>query len=295
MLLKADRRRAAEAAAQMLDGFNVTEPPVNPFSIARQVEIELRAVADPRIDFSGCLIHQGGAWGILYRDDIPVAGFKRFTVAHELGHFEMPHHHDVIHAGGTMHVSESGFTSHLWYEQEADHFASELLMPPSLFTDAICGKTIGLPTIKDLSDQFQTSLTSTAIRYAQLSPDPVAIVVSKEGRIQYCFTSSCMRSIRADFVERAAPVPRESITHRMFSEGAQVGAERQGTSYCTAWFEKATRELEFAEEVIDLGRYGRILTVLHALELPSDDPMDMSAEDDEDDGGLNRDGKRYRW
>lgn len=48
--------------------------------------------------------------------------------------------------------------------------------------------------------------------------------------------------------------------------------------------------------MIDLGRYGRTLTVLHATEIPDDEPLDpVDADEDEDDGGLTPDGKRYRY
>lgn len=291
---KADVRRAAQAALQMLENTGITAAPIDPFAIAADQGIDVKPIRRENIEFSGCLVNANGGWGVLYRDDIPVAGFKRFTVAHELGHYELTEHHGVIFSGGT-HVSESGFVSHQWYEQEADHFASELLMPTNLFTAAIRGKTIGLPAIKALAAEFQTSLTSTAIRYAQLTSDPVAILVSRDGRIRYCFTSTCLRSIRASFIERATPVPTESVTHRMNRDGAAAGSERQGTSYASTWFDQVTREIEFNEDVIDLGRYGRTLTVLHAVELPGDDLGDSQSYDDGDDGGLNPDGKRYRW
>jgi len=293
---KADLRRAADAARGLLESLPSIELPIDLVAIARGLDIEVRAAAQQEIDFSGCLMHVGGAWGILYRDDIPVPGFRRFTVAHELGHFEIAAHHAVIFSGASMHVSESGFTSHLWYEQEADHFAAELLMPEELFRDAIRNSAIGLPAIKHLAETFNTSLTSTAIRYAKLSPDPVAIVVSAEDRILYCFASPCMKAIRADWIERATKVPAASETGRHFKTGAPPGAEREGRSYLSAWFANAARDHEFAEDMVDLGRYGRTLTVLHAAQIPDEEEMlDQDLKDDPEAHKFNRDGKRISW
>lgn len=294
--LRADLGRAVDAARGLLESLPAIQLPIDPVSIARGLGIEVRGVRQDGIDFSGCLMRAGGTWGILYRDDIPVSGFRRFTVAHELGHFEIAAHHDVILSGTAMHVSESGFTSHLWYEQEADHFAAELLMPEDLFRDAIRGTTIGLPAIKQLAETFNTSITSTAIRYAKLSPDPVAIVVSADERVWYCFASRCMRSIRADWIERATKVPAASETGRHFTPGEARDAEREGRSFLSAWFPNATRDLEFDEDVIDLGRYGRTLTVLHAAQIPDDEEWaEGGVEDDPEADKFNQDGKRIRF
>jgi hypothetical protein len=293
---KADLRRAADAARGMLESLPSIELPIDPLAIARGLDIKLFPVVQQEIDFSGCLMHADGKWAIVYRDDIPVSGFRRFTVAHELGHFEITAHRAVIFSGTTRHISESGFTSHLWYEQEADHFAAELLMPEDLFRTAIRETTIGLSAIKHLSEKFNTSLTSTAIRYAKLSPDPVAIVVSSEERIRYCFASPCMKTIRADWIERATKVPAASETGRHFKVGGGAGAEREGRSYLSAWFANASREIDFNEDVIDLGRYGRTLTVLHATQIPDEEERaEQDVDEDPEADKFNRDGRRVRF
>lgn len=293
---RANLHRALDAARGLLECGTDVRPPIDPLAIARGLGIKVCSSNQSNLDFSGCLMHSGSTWGILFRDDIPVPGFKRFTVAHELGHYEITAHHDVIFSGGPLHTSESGFTSHHWYEQEADHFAAELLMPADLFREAIRGTMIGLPAIKNLAETFETSITSTAIRYAQITPDPVAIIVSAEGRIRYCFASPCMKTIRADWIERATMVPTASETGRHFRAGAPFGAERQGRSYLSAWFQNATHDLEFDEDVIDLGRYGRTLTVLHAAELPDEQEWaEREAEDDPESDKFNQDGKRVRF
>jgi hypothetical protein len=295
-LPKADLGRAADAARGLLESLPSISLPIDPVALARAAGVEVKGVVQQDIDFSGCLVNARGNWGILYRDDVPSEGFRRFTVAHELGHYEIAAHHAVIFSGVAMHVSDSGFTSHLWYEQEADHFAAELLMPEDLFRDAIRETTIGLPAIKKLADTFNTSLTSTAIRYAKLSPDPVAIIVSSGDRVQYCFTSACMNGIRANWIERATMVPAASETGRHYRAGAPSGAERQGSCFLSAWFSKASRDLRFNEDVIDLGRYGKTLTVLHATQIPDEEEWaERDVEDDPEAEKFNRDGKRIRF
>jgi hypothetical protein len=291
---KADRRLAIKCARGFLDD-NEIDVPVDPFAIALKLEIQLEPIDNSKIDFSGCLLREGGSWAILYRDDISSLPFKRFTVAHELGHFEMAHHHDALFASREMHISQSNFTSHLWHEIEADTFAAEIMMPEHAFADAIRGCSIGFDAIESLAERFGTSLTSTAIRYAALSPDPVAIVVSEGGRVRYCFGSPRMNQIRSDYIEPGTPLPPASLTRRC-SKTLAPGEVKRGASYLSAWFDNATTDLEFNEDVIDLGRYGKTLTVLHGVEVPDEGSSRVAADDeDDDDDGINPDGKRYRW
>jgi hypothetical protein len=191
---------------------------------------------------------------------------------------------------GEQHVSRSNFVSDAWYEQEADSFAAELLMPEAAFLEEMRRRGLGLMAIKAFAEVFQTSLTSTAIRYAQLTPDPVAVVVSEQGLVCYCFASSCMRRIRADYLPKGSPLPPSSETFRMVRAAR---SEAEGTSYLSAWFSNPVRELRFDEDVIDLGSYGKVLTVLHVREVS--DPESDEDEDAEEGDHFTPDGKRYRW
>src|SRR5262249_24814595 len=152
--------------------------PIDPFAIATQLEIEVRGSESLGDAFSGCLLVHGTTVGILYSTSIASRGFQRFTISHELGHHQLTQHHPLLFADGGKDLSQSNFTSQDWKEAEADHFAAELLMPEPLFRKAINGVAIGHEGVKALADQFETSLTSTAIRYAQMTPDPVAIVMT---------------------------------------------------------------------------------------------------------------------
>ena len=116
--------------------------------------------------------------GILYATHIDNEGFQRFSICHELGHYFLPEHPEIVFSTTDMHSSISGFNSSQLHEVEADYFASGLLMPKILFDRKLEKVDIGLNGIIQLSKICGTSITSTAIRYAQRNPDPVAIIVS---------------------------------------------------------------------------------------------------------------------
>ena len=113
------------------------------------------------------LLHMGGVFGIGYPTHINNQGFRRFSVAHELGHYRLPGHIEAVLGDQGRHFSKAGFRSTGRYEQEADQFASTLLMPAKLFAAAAGRAGDGLQAIKTLQATCETSLEVTAIRYAQ--------------------------------------------------------------------------------------------------------------------------------
>lgn len=63
-------------------------------------------------------------------------------------------------------------------------------MPAKLFVAAAGHAGDGLQAIETLQAKCETSLEATAIRYAQTSRDPVAVIRSGNGTIDYAVMSS---------------------------------------------------------------------------------------------------------
>jgi IrrE N-terminal-like domain len=218
----------------------------------------------------------GNSYGIAYATHLDNPGFERFSVAHELGHFFLPGHIDAVLADGDIHESHAGFASGDRYELEADHFAAALLMPRQMFSAALRRAGDGVAAIEDLAAICVTSLTATAIRYTQCTSDPVAIVVSTGGSIDYCFLSDALRDHDGiDWIRKRQAVPRTTHTFAFNRDPGKVRrAERiQETSDLQTWFGGA-KSIELREDVIGLGRYGKTLTMLHEVELPDDQDED---------------------
>lgn len=278
MELKPDILVAKKKANEVIAEQRIETPPIDPFAIAisHDIEVKLLESDHPDNSFSGCLVKQGDSFGIFYRDDIPSEGFQRFTVAHELGHYFLKHQHEFIFANG-IHSSNSGFINTQWYEIEADHFAAELLMPRSLFESKINTVEIGLSGIRELSTLFSTSITSTAIRYAETTPDPVAVIVSSEGVIKYCFVSSSLQRIKGVCygIRKGDVIPISCSTMRVtksYEKGNQT-ANEEGSCQITEWFPDCALHHEMNEDVLALGGYGKILTVLHCVTIPEDEDI----------------------
>ena len=287
--MQPNRTAAAAAARDLHAMLRLEAPPFDPFVIADRLNIPLRPLTTN--DFSGCLLQHDDKVAIFYSTSVGNEGFRRFTVAHEIGHRELAHHQPYLFDMSGRHASTSNFTSREWFEQEADAFAVELLMPEEPFRREMRKHVIGLPAIKSFGETFQTSLTSTAIRYAELTGDPVVIVVSEDGRVLYNFASGCMKRFGIGYLKPGTRIPNASETGKLLKSGAASSREIEGVSYLASWFEHTSQNLKLDEDVLELGAYGKTLTVLHTKLLPDRDEPD----ENEDDGGLTPDGKRYSW
>lgn len=227
----------------------------------------------------GMLIHERGTFVIAYAANTGNKGFENFCIAHELGHYHLPGHVEALFKTGTVHESKSGFVSDSKYEREADNFAASLLMPRDLFKNAIPNADAGMSAIQTLSAQFTTSLLATAIRFTNLSNDPVAIIVSTKNIVDYCFMSPSFKEIKGlNWIQKNTPLPRASatFTFNKDSENIATGQTIEACSDISEWF-GSKKEIEINEDVAGLGKSGKTLTLLYGIELPDEDDIN---EDD---------------
>jgi Zn-dependent peptidase ImmA (M78 family) len=275
----------ATAFAEKLlrDEFRINRLPINPIALAQSRGIRVEPMPKDHDGVSGMFIHAHGRSAIAYATHIKNRGFQHFSVAHELGHCFLPGHIDaVLPDGATHHASHSGFVSDNRYELEADHFAAGLLMPSRLFRMAMARAGEGLDAIEILHDRCQTSLTATAIRYQQLTDEAVAVIQSIGARIEFCFLSHRMLTLRPlRWPAKGSALPRRSATYRLNQHPSKVTASERvdGPADGVDWF-GGFSDVELFEEAVGLGRYGRTLTVLTTVDGLSDD-------DPEEDGDAN--------
>ena len=262
-------RRAGEAKARE---FGFTEFPVKPFQIAEHEEIHVEAKPEAAKGVSGGIVFNNDNVGIFYATNIKSPGFRNFTVSHELGHYYLEGHPDEIMKSAPVHVSRAGFSQgQASIEIEADHFASGLMMPTKLVKRSLVEERIGLEGILGLAERAECSWTASAIRAAECSEYPMAIVVSEDDTIRYAFLSDGFKRLgRLTFPRKGDPLPA-SIT-REFNQDKSNVLERQSAADTTTlrnWFD-GPEGIELDEEVLGLGRYGFTLSVFSSERLPED-------------------------
>ena len=87
-------------------------------------------------------------------------------------------------------------------ETEANQFASELLMPTSIFLEYIEGERFSPQLMYDLAGEFKTSVTSVVYKYLECGSHPIAVFYSYNNKIRYWKKS-------ADYLRRGQR-PQES-------------------------------------------------------------------------------------
>lgn len=258
--------------------------PVDPFAIAASRDIEVKPKPDADQGVSGMLLRHGDEFGILYATHVKSEGFRRFSVAHELAHYFLEGHIDHILPEDGAHTSYAGFVSADPYELEADHFAAGLLMPEGMFRRAVGRYKAGLAAVEALADLCNTSLTATAIRYAELTDDAVAIAVSTGPVIDFCFMSDTIKSLpQVMWLKKGTMLPRGTVTEQFnaFSSRVTSGERAEGNSDIMDWF-GGIRSVLALEQVVGLGSYGKTLTVLTCPSIQCETYDEGEGDEDED-------------
>jgi Zn-dependent peptidase ImmA (M78 family) len=273
---------AKKKAEMVLLNEGIKSLPVDPFAIAENRDIIVKAKPDTAEGVSGMLLRHGDTFGILYATNVPNEGFQRFSVGHELGHYFLDGHIDHVLPEDGFHISHSGFVSADPYELEADSFASGLLMPSIPFKRAISRVDPGIAAIESLSEECRTSLTSTAIRYAELTDDAVAIIISTGQIIDFCFLSGAMKSLpELTWLRKGSAVAPSTETAHFNSSRERILKSDRAVARIDLmdWF-GGKKSIFVTEEIVGLGRYGKTLTILSSSSIGQED------DDDDDDESL---------
>lgn len=195
------------------------------------------------------------------------SGRVRFTIAHELGHYFIPAHRDIL-LKVLVHDSDEDFRSDSDIEKQADRFAAALLVPGKLLKDKMGRKGfLSLTEIKAVASSCRTSLQAAAFRYTQFTAEPHLAIVSENRSIQYYFASEEAQALGfAGLGNRL--VPENSPTVHAASD--PLRAIKEGATNSEAWFSERYRRADLWEEAIGLGYNGRVLTLLSWQNLTGD-------------------------
>ena len=171
---------------------------------------------------------------------------KRFTVAHELGHF-------ILHRAtqSTFNCDKesvyAGIDTLKQIEREADEFASHLLMPGDLLRDRIRGKRIDFRLLGALAKEFGVSLESMCIRLVKYTEERVVLVYWDHGFEKYQWRSAEARKTRVRLKRTGDPQEPLAGTLAADDEIAQEwdGVDMPASAWCSSEADEITlRELK---------------------------------------------------
>jgi Zn-dependent peptidase ImmA (M78 family) len=191
---------------------------------------------------------------------------KRFSIAHELGHFEI-HRRSILLAlclsddlndWGEQQLSTNR-------EREANEFAAALLLPERFFSPLCLNPEPSIDYLTELADCFNVSLTATALRYVQFCDEPVAVVFSQDNRIKWFQGSKDFKELGEElgvFVDVRSRLDPSSGAVKFFQgHPIPVGWRRVDAS---AWFRpgRYRTNATIQEQSIAMPSYNAVLTVL---------------------------------
>ncbi len=156
---------------------------------------------------------------------------RRYSLAHELGHFLCAWHRQT-HAGGfrctsrdmAMTTVEGDDDTHRRQEREANAFAIELLAPRYLVAPFL-KRLPDLDVVLAMHQRLDISRVAAARRYVSLHSNPLAVVVAKDSRVLYVERSAGFPYLafgRGDVLPPLPAIDPGLVTSRMIDADASL-------------------------------------------------------------------------
>ncbi|MEE9914013.1 MAG: ImmA/IrrE family metallo-endopeptidase [Deltaproteobacteria bacterium] len=178
---------------------------------------------------------------------------RRFSIAHELGHFVL------AHEGMALEIVCTEKDMMNWYdmdkETEANYFASELLMPEVLVKQRCDVKEVSFEPVKKIATDFDTSLTSAAIRFVKFCPEPCALICSEDAKIKWFVKSEEWWP----FIRKGQKLDKRTLAIEYFI-GQEIPDEGQEMN-ADVWLDDPKVSNIF-EHSFAMKQYGLVLTLL---------------------------------
>jgi Zn-dependent peptidase ImmA (M78 family) len=185
-------------------------------------------------------------------------GRDRFSIAHELGHWEMHRGRSFQCRGDDIdqNIRRSGGIDRD-LEKQADVYAAHLLMPTKLFVPAInTFRTLGFAQLNELSATFQTSLLATALRVVNVNQLPVIFACYRDNALAWCMPAR-------DVPARWRPVKRlaeDSFAIDVLT--ARISHPLPGKHSGDVWFDNDGADRHEVTECCVPGRPGEVWVML---------------------------------
>lgn len=141
------------------------------------INYEAMLVTEPERDFGYICVNRNSSYQR-----------RRYSVAHELGHFLYTWHQQTSSGGFQCSRQDMatplGDVIHIRREMEANQFAIELLAPERMLSRYL-RRLPELEQVLTMHSALQISKTAAACRYARLHHEPLAVVFASNGLFQY--------------------------------------------------------------------------------------------------------------
>lgn len=213
-------------------------------------------------------------WGILYNNNITAPGRVNFTLAHEFGHYLI---HRLAFPEG-LRCSQQDVvrwdSEYKQVEQEANTFASYLLMPLDDYRRQIDPRTVvSFDLLSDCAERYKVSLIAATLRWLLYTQRRAVLVVSRDGFILWARSSEAAfkSGVYIKTSGQVVAVPEASIA----ACPDAFGDTRQGINHPPGvWFPEQCHEMSIVSENYDF--------TISLIQLPPGGTYLEYREEDED-------------
>lgn len=173
--------KGVACARQIVNSLGISKP--NEYSL----EEIIGSLKGPIINYKKLKNHEGRIvngkqFSIITINEDSNIPRQRFTLAHEFGHYIMHKNKNLLYDIEENLWDWDGYKT---IETEANYFAAELLMPEEIFMRFTKKEPFSLDYLSKTTDTFETSFLATAVRYAEVGNDPIALICSQNGIIKW--------------------------------------------------------------------------------------------------------------
>ncbi len=235
--------------------------PLNLDDLAGSIGLSIREVNSKGFDGALLRLPNKPRGIVAVRKDLREVGRKRFTIAHEIGHYILPGH-GVRQSICQDNQIESWNSSNGNQEAAANRFASELLLPAEQIVPIIKANSVAIKTAREISNDFQTSLQAAARKCVELTGESCAFVVSVDGIVHHWLAS---KSWRYQMPVKCALGDGTLARHLTERKG---GRHQRREINALAWVTSRNvdaRGADLIEDSILLPNYNTVLSILTAV------------------------------
>ena len=251
---QADLARARAAAYQLGKRYGFQHPAQVP---VEDIAMDRGAVVMPGgLQGSEARLVRKGSRGIIrVRAGMSEPGRRRFSIAHELGHWEL-HATSQWFACSAANLRDYRQSPE---EAEANTFAAELLMPTYLLRERCEKEMPSLALVKSIADDFCVSLTAAGIRLLHFTKQECVLVASKGRKIAWWIPQTERFGV---WLRKDQPLSEMSLAWHAFDN--TVDSNEIDEILTDAWFPDRHNGVEFdvSEQSMKLGDYDAVLTLL---------------------------------
>lgn len=226
--------------------------------------------------FSAALIHQGRNRFLIVLNDDQMWNerFKRFTIAHELGHITLIEHLAEMDRNGGKLQTVAEFRSDKAIEREADIFAAHFLAPTVLFNKLTERSEFNKKSLKQVAEELNISLMSTAFRFVNLTDLACSLIISnnKTSKARFEFRSKAFWEVGYLPYLRNTLVPANTLSYEVIQKSEYDPADEE--ILLNEWYPELKFELKCNESVFQLGYNDTTVTMLSI----TDDPEGFSTD-----------------